>query len=691
MLLLAAGIAAYSPALGNGFVWDDNFQIGHNPFVHGAGSWSRLLSSDVWGYMRGGEHSLSNYYRPMQMLTYRVTAMTAGLDPRGFHAASLIFNFLATIAAYALFLRLTRRWGIALAAALIFAVHPMHSEAVTWVSALTELGCALFYFLAFRLFVRAYPPARPETGADSSHKTAPEPAPQGRIWSLAGAGLAYLAALLFKEMALTFPLVLVAWVLFTDQLNPWKRALLRSAPFWLLTAAYIVARVWVLGYFSRVQHAFTLSPLQYVLSAAELVGQYWLRLLVPVGFNAFHIFHPAQKLLEPRAIAALLFLLIGGAAILFARRRAPLAAFAAAWVFITLVPVLNLRGVGENVFAERYLYIPSLGFALLVTWAGAALIERLPRQAARVTAIVLVAGISLGGIAQTRRRVPDWKDDYTLYARTVEASPDSPLMRASLANVLRDRGMLDAAEREYNTAIEVAQAQSPPDNYQTANALVGLAGIAHRRGQLQQALDYVNRALAISKDLPGAHVALGLILLESGRTAEARDVLLEAHKFFPYDEVVINGLGVIALTEHKYDEAIGYFQQTTQIVPNFADGFNNLGMAYRAAGRVQEAIPVFQRAVALAAENGGYHHNLALALAQAGRMNDALPSFQRAAELAPQNAVMHTDLGVALARLGRYPEARAELERALQITPSYAPAVANLNLLKQVEAQQARR
>src|SRR6266404_4364179 len=148
-VLCALGIVAYSGTLHNGFVWDDNFQLVRNPYMHADQPWKPLLQGDAWSYMRGGQAQLSNYYRPLQFVSYRLVAQAAGMQPGAFHAVSVAFNILASFAAYLLLARLTGSFGIGLAGAVLFAVRPEHSEAVAWIAALPELGCALCFFLAF--------------------------------------------------------------------------------------------------------------------------------------------------------------------------------------------------------------------------------------------------------------------------------------------------------------------------------------------------------------------------------------------------------------------------------------------------------------------------------------------------------------------------------------------------------------
>jgi hypothetical protein len=138
---------------------DDTQQVLRNSYIRPGTPWLRLFSTDVWAFSHPVESSRNNYYRPLQMVTYRVTAEFFGFSAPAFHSVSLAFHFLATLLAYAVLYELTRRVTLSTAAAALFAVHPIHSEAVDWVSALSELGCAVFFLLAFYLVLLARRPS----------------------------------------------------------------------------------------------------------------------------------------------------------------------------------------------------------------------------------------------------------------------------------------------------------------------------------------------------------------------------------------------------------------------------------------------------------------------------------------------------------------------------------------------------
>jgi len=655
-LLCLVSLVSYWGTLQAGFVWDDNFQIVRNPYLHADHPFTKLLFSDVWGYTRGGQVGTSNYYRPLQMLTYRLTYGVAGLNPAVFHGVNLLFNCLAVIAVYWLILELTQRQGVATVVAVLFAVHPIHSEAVIWIAALTEIGCALFYFVAFAMFLRAEKTRVAEPPEIRSKKkrlkAASSKASREHWWWLAGSMVAFACALLWKEMALTFPVLVAAYAFLAPGAASWKRrfvnATLRSLPFWFVIAAYIPLRVAVLGYFSRVQHAWSLTGLEFVASTVMLTGQYFWRMLFPAHLNAFHVFHAVHSLSDLRMIAGLLFLLAVGIGVWLYAYRKSVATFAILWPLITLVPVLNLQGVGENVLAERYLYIPSVGLLLFVTWCAAEWLRGFSLRTVNIVATAAVCVVATASIAEIRSRVPDWRNDISLYESTLRLSPDAGLVHNSLGQLRLDAGDFDAAEREYNVALQLALAQQ--NTTQIADAYLGLSSAAWHRGQPQRGLELANEGLKFAPELASLQIAHGILLLQLGHMQEAKAELERASQLSPYDEVTLNALGAIAIAEKNYPAALDYFQRCVSIVPNYASGYNNLGRTYF----------------------------------EMGRASDAAPNFKRATELEPNNPMFHTNYGLALMRTGDVPTARAEFERAVAIDPNYAAA---RSLLSQMNSQ----
>jgi protein O-mannosyl-transferase len=646
-VLCALVLIVYANSLSNGFVWDDNPQIVMNPDLRAGTSWTRLFSSDVWGYTHRDQPAHTNYYRPLQMASYRLTAGLFGLQPQYLHLLSVAFALAAVLAAFAVYLELTGRLAIALAAAVLFAVHPVHSEAIDWISALPELGCATFFLIAFGLFL--------STRSQGSDVT-PTPRLVPRHWGFLSLSLlAFAVALLWKETAFVFPIIIAAHILCLEPDNFRER--LRSSaklslPFWCVLFGYLALRIRILGFLSMRQRIWELTHVQVGLSVFHLVALYWWKLVAPIHLNAYYVFSPVRSILDIRAMSSILFLVLACSAVWYGFRRAPLAAFAALWVFITLLPVMNIYALGRNVFAERYLYLPSVGFCLLTVVIVASATKRLPKKVQSPLCALLLVAVVVWFFGETFARNPDWHDDATLFRKTLAFSSDAPFVHFMVAATENENSAgPQSAESHYLRAIDLAQSENPPDLLDMARSHQGLASLYADRGDYARALQVLHRWRDAIPNDPQVDAEEGLILLKSGRWQEAEPLLTQAFAARPHDENVLNALGLLAWDYKRHlDEAVELFTSALAIhtaKDNFqASLHNNLGGVYGDLQQFPSAVEQFESAIAISPDDAEYHTNLAAALAEMNRYQEAAVEVNIALRIAPD-----------------YPPARAVLQR----------------------------
>jgi Flp pilus assembly protein TadD len=640
--LSALVLIAYAGSLSNGFAWDDNQQIVMNPALQAGSPWTHLFSSDVWSRAHRDQSAHSNYYRPLQMVSYRVTAEWFGLQPQYLHILSVLFALAAVLAAFSVYLKLTRRLAVAFAAAALFAVHPVHSEAVDWISALPELGCVTFILIAFSLFLSVRGQSSDQSSDMAAHRIP-------RQWFLLSLSLlAFATALLWKETALVFPAIIAAYV-FCLAPNNFQQGLRSSArlsfPFWCVLASYLALRFRILGFLSMHQRIWQLTPFQDALNAFHLMALYWWKLIAPLHLNAYYVFSPVRSIADPRAIAGILFVILACLAIYYAFGGAPLAAFAALWVFITLLPVMNIYALGRNVFAERYLYLPSVGFCLLAAIIVASALNRLPEKFQKPLAALLLAAVVLWFSSETFARNPDWHDDSTLFRATLASSPDAPFVHFMVAATEAESDNpadSQSTEAHYLQAIALAQSENPPDLLDLARSQQGLASFYADRGDYARALQILHQSREVVPNDPQLDSEEGLILLKSGRWQEAEPLLNRAFAARPHDENVLNALGLLAWEyKRNLDEAEEYFTRALAL-HTAKDDFqaslhNNLGGVYGDRQQLPSAVEQFGSAVAISPGDAEYHTNLAAALAEMNRYDEAAVEVNIALKISPDS------------------------------------------------------
>jgi len=305
-ILLAVTLLVFQGVLAGAFVFDDVPLIVENPVVTSAGHWRQIFFGSIWSFR--GAADLSHFYRPLQLFAYRLLYWLVGPNPAPFHLLELGIYAGTVCIVFGVGRALLRHDLAAFAGALLWALHPLHVETVAWISGLGDASAALLVMVSFWLFLRA------------------ERASDRRLAHHARAAGVYFAALLFKELALSFPLLILAYGFFLGGEERWRSRVWRWSPYALATAGYAALRIAALGRFSTAPQPLKLS-LSTVGAAVGMFGQHAKLFVWPVHLSTARDFVLSASLRSPWPWPALLALL---AAIAF-RKRQPVLGFSVAW------------------------------------------------------------------------------------------------------------------------------------------------------------------------------------------------------------------------------------------------------------------------------------------------------------------------------------------------------------------------
>ena len=336
--------------------------------------------------------------------------------------------------------------------------------------------------------------------------------------------------------------------------TPLRKKFSRYAPLWALAALYVAIRGIVLGGMAGVISRPGLSVYEIGLSAVSLTGQYLWKLLWPAHLSAFYVFHKSSHLTDPSVLFGLLGLACYAAAFVILWRRAHILSFAILWLFFTLGPVLNARWMPASVFAERYLYLPSVGFCWLVGWAavklwtagGAPGASRLLRPVARaVPALLVIVALLYGMKTVTRNR--DWRADEILFRQALQTQANASLILSNIGAIFYNRGDAAGAEHEWLESLDAG-----PTN---VFALDNMAILRQHEQRYVEAIDYSRRALRARPAYTVAHVDLAETLALMGRTAEAEWQFRIATALSPLSTRAHNDYGKFLLDAGRVDDA----------------------------------------------------------------------------------------------------------------------------------------
>jgi tetratricopeptide (TPR) repeat protein len=607
LILLALASVPYLNTLSNAFVLDDIGIIVDNPLVREVGNVGTIFTTNYWSR---GEKGVSGgidpgLYRPLTVWSYALDYKIGKLDPAGYHIDNVALHAGATVLLFLIAVELLGSAGAAFAAAAIFAVHPIHTEAVSSIVGRAEVLATFFFLLAF-WFGRL-----PRSGAPFVAWRAAA--------STAAAGLFYLLGLFSKETAVTLPAVMLIydWIHREDFLGtPQRRKPPGAIPLGFVVGRYAVFALAAGIYFLFRAHAVTAASNIWVgwvgvtgprriFTASRVLMEYLGMLVFPYTLSAEY-WGPglpiASSLFDPGVLlSVLLWVAIGYLAIWSLRRARPLF-FSLAWFFGTILPVSNFFfpiGVGK---AERILYLASAGFYLCIGW----LCEKLERKLEwKPLLIVLLVPVLCAFALRTWYRNFDWKDDLALALATMREFPNSPLMANRAGQEYSRRG-----DKEKALAYLEQSVRERPDS---AIYRINLAQAYDLYGRRADAIREYRTALQLDPNSAEAHSALGAIYFAASQIDPAIEEFKASIRLRPDISDTHSNLGGLYLSKNNYDDAVREFDTALKLNTNNAEAHNNLGTAYLRTGRFDLAVEQYRRALALKPDYPDARENLKIA------------------------------------------------------------------------------
>jgi len=549
LVFLGVAFALYGNALGNGLVFDDDIVAATNYDL---------------GSLKGLKGFFETRYRPVRHLSFALDHLLWGRNAWGLHLSNVLHHALACVLAFRVVRRLAGERA-AWAATLLFAVHPVQTEAVAYVSGRRDLLLTIFFLLGFLSFL-----SYRDTGR--------------RRHILALLGWLALAAGT-KESAVTLPAVLLLYDLIVDP-QPFRRRLLFHAPSLVLAAGFAV-RV-AFGEASQQEGFHGGSALTHYLAVPCLYGLYLWRFVMPVrllGDYSYDAFPLPRSPLAPSFLGAATALLALVCAVVLLRRRAPLVAFGIAWFLTTLLPVVQIIPFHE-LAAEHHLYLASIGLCLA---AGAAF-ERAPRRpAVLVLGVALLVALAVRTVVRNR----DWKDAETFWGVTARDAPRCARAQFNVGYLRALRGEYEEAMPHLRAAVQIRG--NAQDRYGLGCALLALGRSIEGRLELE-------RALADARAHRGSGMSAGTILMALGDYNAALAAFDNDLRDRPWLLRPIHSKGLCYEALGNEDAALREYERMLALVPGdyptlmrVADLLEQRGDARRAAAfraRARERAPL---------------------------------------------------------------------------------------------------
>ncbi len=612
-LIIVLGFGVYANSLSNGFLWDDISLVRDNARL---GNWHdlpKVFSENIFA----GAGRPSSFYRPLQTVTLMADHALGGIEPRGYHLGNVVFHVSAALALFWLLCLLFSDVTPALLASLFFVVHPVHTEAVAYVSGRADPLSALFVFLAYVFFVKYLRTGRAICGLLMA--------------------VCYIAALLSKESALIFPFLALLYSAAFEKRFSIKKIL----PLFVIALIYIGGRLTARGSFLAPDESVATACWQRLPGSFVALAQYGRLLLLPLGLHMEYGYENF-KLVDPRAVAGIVLFAGGILSMARAKKRDPLVFFGLGWFFIAWLPVSNLYPLNAYM-AEHWLYLPSVGFFVLLGRAAATAIK--DRRVLPMAAVIL--SLVFWGFLTVRQNAY-WRDPIAFYERALRYSPFSWKVYNNLGNSYSDAGEEEKAQAAYRKALEL----NPRDAQ--------------------------------------AHYNLGNLYNEAGRDAEAIACYEQALALDPIQVRAFNNLGNVYGRSGRYPEAIAAYEKAIALAPASADIFYNLAKVFKDAGREQDALAAYRRAIEIDPGRTEACYNLANLLRALGRDEEAVAFYEQVLRLDPSHQDAYNNLGILYAAAGDRPKAILLFEKAVALNPGYARGYYNIAVLCYQDKQYAR-
>lgn len=520
ILIIIFGFTAYGNSLKGEFLWDDEFLVENNVYIKSWSNIPKIFTKDIGA----GAGKKYYFYRPTQMFTYMIDYAFWKSNVVGYHLSNIILHILVALGIFWLVTILFKDWLLALFTSLLFTVHPVHTEAVSYISGRADSLALLFMLLCLIFYIKTL------------HSK--------NIGLYILMISSYILAILSKENSLILPaLILLYHYAFKKRLK-----IKEFLPLLSIALAYILLRLTVLRHLLILECPTTI--LQRMPGFFLAITNYIKLLILPFNLH-MEYGNKLFSITEPMAILGLLILF---SSIVYASRRRKadiLIFFSVSWFFLTLLPISNLYPINAYM-AEHWLYMPSIGFFLIVAKFFSYLY-----RAKNLRIFIILFVIALLGFYShlTIRQNTYWREALVFYERALKYTPGSSTIYNNLGSVYKNMGKIEKALASYKKAIEIN-----PYN-------------------------------------PEAYNDLGLLYHNIGKTKEAVALIKKAIKIYPFNAKAYYNLGVVYYSIGKIEEAIVSYKKAIEIYPEYAKAHDNLAVFYYYEKYYDLAIKHFDRAV----------------------------------------------------------------------------------------------
>jgi len=636
LFFLMVGTLVYFNSFSVPFHYDDLAYLKENPHLKSFTVFGTWLSGSLVSVING---------RAFLQFTFLLNYKVNGLDTFGYHLVNLLFHTGSAFLLYLILFRFVesdqrRNYSVAgMLAALLFLVHPIATESVTYLSSRSSVLATLCMLASILCFFLA-----------TEKKLRPG-------WYGASL-LLFLLGLSTKESAVVLPalLLLTDYLLVTKDRTFRLARLKYHAPFFLIIGLLLVLYI---PYISN-PSADAIRPWStHISTELRVIARYLGLLVMPIGLTIDHSVKPSL-IMDGRVIFSLLLFLCLFAAAFYLRKTRPLITFSILWFFINMAPFLVIKL--NDFMAERWVYAASIGFSI----ALAELLMLVARRY-RGIGIALIAAVFVTASAMTVMRNQVYANQVTLWQDAARKAPDNYRPFSNLSRAYRENG-------NQAKAIECAlESIKQADNRVPVKAYINLAAAYADQGEYQKAEDALKAVERYADGQFEYHNNRGVIAMKREQYPQAIQSFLRADELHPGSPTILFLLASCYEKLEQQENAKRYYLLTTQAMPNNGTEFMNQGVAFYKRGESQQALARFFEAVHADPQDVTLRLYLANYLRSAGHGDEAFKQYAAAANMAPDFVPARVGMGLVLLDQGRLDAAKAQFNTVMDMLPRNSP------------------
>lgn len=681
LVFAVIGFTFYSNAIYGPFIFDDEMYIIYNDQIQNI---SNLLK----------DFSGTRY---IGYLSFAINYYFGGLNTFGYHLVNIIIHIINAILVYILIEAMGYRQEaigkpahspvtIAFVVSLIFLVHPIQTQAVSYITQRLASLATFFYLLSLVLYVKTRETGNGQGAIGNSN---PSPIAHSPV-PIAYYILSILSAILAmktKEISFTLPFIILLYE-FTFFRNTGLKTLSRFfylLPFFLTLPIIPLTLIWPKGVNTltagidagemiREQQLIdigNISAYNYFITQFRVIVTYIRLMVFPVNQTFDYDYPLSLSIFESATFISFIFLLIifSSAVYLYFRSRRThhahglLISFGILWFFVTLSVESSVIPIKDVIFEHR-LYLPSVGFILSATGALFYGFDYLEKETGKsfynyLLSVLAVVSVILALSAYKRNIL--WGDNYLMWLDNFDKSPNKAEVNNNVGIGYAHKGFIDKAMEHYLIAIRLKPG--------FAEAYHNLGIAYYKKGLVDEAIKYHQIVLKLMPNFPKAHYDMGAAYYYKGLPDIAMEHYETAVRLKPNFSEAYNNMGLIYYDKGFFDKAIEHYEIAMRLKPDFPGVYSNLGNAYYKEGLLDKAVEYYRIALKLAPGFSPAHSNLGVAYMERGQLDEAIQEYMSALRLV-NHVDTHYNLGTAYKKKGLNREARREFEAALQLKPN---------------------